>query len=90
MNRNMLVTAIANRTNLPKKKVSEVLSVFVDVVVDAVKGGQKVTMIGFGTFARRLFKAREGRNPQTGAVIKIAQKFVPKFSAGKAFKDAVE
>jgi DNA-binding protein HU-beta len=89
MNREQLVAEIASSTGHSKKIVSDVLKSFVDTVVSSVKGGAKISLIGFGSWSRGVFKARTGRNPQTGAVIQIAQKFVPKFQAGKSFKDTV-
>jgi nucleoid DNA-binding protein len=89
MNREQLVAKVASSSGHSKKVVSDVLKSFVDVVVSEVKSGVKVSLIGFGSWSRGIFKARTGRNPQTGAVIQIAQKFVPKFHAGKSFKDEV-
>ena len=66
------------------------LNAVVDNIGKALKKGDKVTLVGFGNFSVSKRKARTGRNPQTGATIKIAARKVPKFSAGKAFKDAVK
>lgn len=89
MNKEELVQAIAKETKLTQKAISEVLAATVDTIQATVKKGDKVTLVGFGTFERRNRAARTGRNPQTGKEIKIAAKKVPAFSAGKKFKDAV-
>ena len=87
MNKGELVDAIAERTQLTKKDCDAMLSAALEVIQDAVAGGDKVTLVGFGTFEPRARSAREGRNPQTGQPIKIAACVVPGFSAGKGFKD---
>ena len=89
MNREELVKEIAKSTKLSQKSVSEVLSATVESIQNTVKKGDKVTLVGFGTFESRRRAARNGRNPQTGKEIKIAAKTVPAFSAGKKFKEAV-
>lgn len=89
MNKEELVQAIAKETKLTQKAISEVLAATVDTIQATVKKGDKVTLVGFGTFERRNRAARTGRNPQTGKEIKIAAKKVPAFSAGKKFKNAV-
>lgn len=89
MNKEELVQAIAKETKLTQKTISEVLSATVETIQATVKKGDKVTLVGFGTFERRSRAARTGRNPQTGKEIKIAAKKVPAFSAGKKFKDIV-
>ena len=89
MNREELVAEIAKQTKLTQKSVGEVLTAIIDVTQDTVKKGEKVTLVGFGTFERRSRAARTGRNPQTGKESKIAAKKVPAFSAGKKFKDVV-
>ncbi len=75
---------------LQKKEASEVLSATIDTIQSAVKKGEKVTLVGFGTFESRRRAARVGRNPQTGKELKIAAKTVPPFSAGKNFKELVK
>jgi nucleoid DNA-binding protein len=65
------------------------LDVTIDTITKAMKKGEKVTLVGFGTFSVSKRKARTGRNPRTGATIKIAAHKAPKFTAGKGFKDAV-
>ncbi|HHV15039.1 MAG TPA: HU family DNA-binding protein [Gelria sp.] len=74
---------------MTKKDAEQVINAFFAVVQDALKGGDKVQLIGFGTFETRDRKARKGRNPQTGAEINIPASRVPAFKAGKALKDAV-
>ena len=90
MNREELVKEIAKSTKLSQKSVSEVLSATVESIQNTVKKGDKVTLVGFGTFESRKRAARNGRNPQTGKEIKIAAKTVPVFSAGKKFKELVK
>lgn len=89
MNKSELVQAIAERTGSSKAAAEQALSAVIDVVSDAVAGGDKVTLPGFGTFEKRERSAREGRNPQTGATVKIAATSVPAFKAGANFKKYV-
>ena len=89
MNREELIAEISKSAKVTKKEASEVLSATIDAIQSAVKKGEKVTLVGFGTFEARKRAARIGRNPQTGKELKIAAKTVPAFSAGKKFKDAV-
>ena len=89
MNKTELVAAMAKETNLSKKDVEAVLKSFLDVVSEELKKGEKVQLVGFGTFEVSERAARTGKNPQTGAEIKIAACKAPKFKAGKALKDAV-
>ena len=81
MNKAELVDAIATKTGVTKKVATEQLEAFVDVVSDSLKKGEKVQLVGFGSF--------EVRNPQTGAEMKIPASNAPVFKAGKALKDAV-
>lgn len=90
MNREELVAEIAKQTKLTQKSVGEVLTAIIDITQDTVKKGEKVTLVGFGTFEPRKRAARNGRNPQTGETIKIEAKTVPTFSAGKKFKEIVK
>ena len=90
MNREELVAEIAKQTKLTQKSVGEVLTAIIDVTQDTVKKGEKVTLVGFGTFEPRKRAARNGRNPQTGETIKIEAKTVPTFSAGKKIKEIVK
>ena len=87
MNKAELVTAMAERTELSKKDAEKALKAFTDVVADELKKDGKVQLVGFGTFEVSKRAAREGRNPQSGAVMKIAASKAPKFKAGKALKD---
>ena len=90
MNREELITEISKTAKVTKKEASEVLTAIIDTVQETVKKGDKVTLIGFGTFEARRRAARTGRSPQTGKELKIAAKTVPVFSAGKKFKEAVK
>lgn len=90
MNKSELVAAMAEKANLSKKDAEAALNAFTDTVAAALKKGDKIALVGFGTFETRERAAREGRNPQTGATIKIAASKVPAFKAGKALKDAVK
>ena len=89
MNKEELVQEVAKKANVTQKEVAEVLSALVDTIQTTVAKGNKVTLVGFGTFEPRKRAARKGRNPQTGKEIKIAAKTVPAFSAGKKFRTAV-
>jgi DNA-binding protein HU-beta len=89
MNKEQLVERVAEKTGATKKDVADVLNSALEMVSGALKKGEKVTLVGFGTFLVRKRKAREGRNPQTGAKIKIPAKRVPAFTAGKELKTAV-
>ena len=90
MNKEELVKEVAKKAKVSQKAAADVLSATIDTVQKTVAKGKKVTLVGFGTFEARKRKARTGRNPQTGAAIKIAAKTVPAFSAGQKFKDAVK
>lgn len=89
MNKTELVTAMAENTGLTKKEAEAGLKAFVDVITEELVKGEKVQLIGFGTFEVAERAARTGKNPQTGAKIEIAASKVPKFKAGKALKDIV-
>jgi len=90
MNKAELIATIAEKTQLTKKDTEMTINAFVETVQGTLKKGDKVQMIGFGTFEVRDRKARMGRNPQKpGEVVKIAASKAPVFKAGKAFKDAV-
>ncbi|MSS63930.1 HU family DNA-binding protein [Velocimicrobium porci] len=89
MNKAELVAAIAEKTELSKKDTEKALKAFIDVVTDELKKGEKIQLVGFGTFEVSERAAREGRNPQTGETMKIAASKAPKFKAGKALKDAI-
>jgi DNA-binding protein HU-beta len=85
-----LVEKMAKDSDISKAAAGKALDSMIDGVKKTLKKGNKVSLVGFGTFSISKRKARTGRNPQTGATIKIAARKVPKFSAGKAFKDAVK
>ncbi len=89
MNKGELVDAIASSAELSKKDADAVLSATIEAIIEAVAAGEKVTLVGFGSFERRERAAREGRNPQTGESLQIAASRVPAFSAGKQFKERV-
>ncbi|MBP5243456.1 MAG: HU family DNA-binding protein [Succinivibrio sp.] len=89
MNKTELVDAIAKRSSLTKVDSKKALEAFLAAVQGALVKGDTVQLIGFGTFKVSARKARQGRNPRTGEVIKIAASKVPVFSAGSALKDAV-
>ncbi|WP_293185155.1 HU family DNA-binding protein [Parasutterella sp.] len=89
MNRQELIAAVADKTGVTKVDADKVLKAVIEVVTETVAKGDKVQLVGFGTFERTERAAREGRNPRTGEVVKIAACKAPKFTAGAAFKDAV-
>ncbi len=89
MNKAQLVEAIAKEANTSKKDAEAMLKAYVDIVTKTVKKGDKVQLVGFGTFEQRKRAARKGKNPKTGETIKIAAAKVPVFRAGAAFKAAV-
>ncbi|MBQ3573985.1 MAG: HU family DNA-binding protein [Clostridia bacterium] len=89
MNKQELISAIAEKANLSKKDAEAALGAFVGAVEGALKKGDKVQLVGFGSFEVRERAARTGRNPQTGAEMKIAAAKVPTFKAGKALKDLI-
>ena len=89
MNKAELVAAIAAKTELSKKDSEKALKACIDVGAEELKKGEKVQLVGFGTFEVAKRAAREGRNPQTGKSMKIAASKAPKFKAGKALKDVV-
>ena len=86
MNKGELVESIASRSGLDKRQAEGALNAFVDAVMDAVKGGDRVAILGFGSFNPRSRSARTGRNPQTGAPVKIAASKSVGFAPGAAFK----
>ncbi len=89
MNKTDLVSVVANETGIAKKDVDAVVAATLKAITAALKEGDKVQLIGFGTFEVKDVAEREGRNPQTGETIKIAASKQPKFSASKALKDEV-
>lgn len=89
MNKSELIDHVAHKTGQPKTVVSATLDALVDAITETVAAGDDVALIGFGTFKATTRAAREGRNPSTGAALKIAEATVPKFTPGSKFKDAV-
>jgi DNA-binding protein HU-beta len=84
-----LIERISKDASLSKADAGKALNAIIDNIVKTLKKGQKVTLVGFGTFSVSKRKARTGRNPQTGATIKIPARKVPKFTAGRALTDEV-
>lgn len=89
MNKTELIAAVAENAALSKKDAEKAVNVVVDAIKGALADGDKVQLVGFGTFEVRERGARTGKNPRTGEAIKIAASKVPAFKAGKALKDAV-
>ena len=89
MNKTELIAAIAEKTELSRKDAEKALKAFTEVVEEELKKGEKIQLVGFGTFEVSERAAREGRNPQTGETMQIAASKSPKFKAGKALKDLV-
>ena len=90
MNKTELVAAIASKADISKKDAEKALKAFTDVVAAQLKKGNKIALVGFGTFEVAKRAARTGRNPQSGKEIKIPASKAPKFKAGKALRDAVK
>ncbi len=90
MNKTELIQSVAEKSGLTKKDSEKAVNAILETITDAVSAGEKVQLIGFGTFEARTRAAREGRNPGTGEVINIPETKVPAFKAGKAFKDVVK
>lgn len=89
MNKSELIDAVANGADLSKADASRAVDSVIAAVTEALKSGDQVTIVGFGTFLVRHRDARTGRNPRTGETIQIQASKVPAFKAGKALKDAV-
>ena len=89
MNKNDLVAAVANSSGLSKSDAAKAVDAVFDSITDALKKGDEVRLVGFGTFSVADRAATTGRNPQTGATIQIPASKQPKFKAGKGLKDAV-
>ncbi|WP_434310815.1 HU family DNA-binding protein [Hominifimenecus sp. rT4P-3] len=87
MNKTELIAAVAEKAEISKKDAEKALKAFTDTVAQELKNGEKVQLVGFGTFEVSKREAREGRNPRTGETMKIAATNMPKFKAGKALKD---
>ena len=89
MNKGELLDTVAEKAGVSKKVADAVVSATIDAIMEAVSSGDKVTLVGFGSFEPRDRKQREGRNPKTGETMTIPATTVPAFSAGKAFKEKV-
>ena len=87
MNKTDLINNVIEQTGLKKKDCDKLVTAFIDAIAETLAKGDKVQIVGFGTFEVRERAAREGRNPQTGEAIKIAASKTPAFKAGKAFKE---
>ncbi|MBR6789752.1 MAG: HU family DNA-binding protein [Oscillospiraceae bacterium] len=90
MTKTDLISAVAVKTGLTKKDAEKAVSAVLETITDSLTSGEKVSLVGFGTFEVRERAAREGKNPATGEVISIAASKAPAFKAGKALKDAVK
>ena len=90
MNKGEFIKSIAEKGEFTTKQAEAAYNAFVGTVAEALKAGDTISLAGFGTFSVKERAARTGRNPQTGAAIKIAAKKVPAFSAGKKFKELVK
>ena len=90
MNKAELIQAVAAKSGLTKKDAEAAVAAVIDSITDALKAGEKVSLVGFGTFAVKARAARTGKNPQTGEAIEIAACKVPAFAAGKTLKDAIQ
>ena len=89
MNKGELVDKVSQKANVTKKQADALITATIDTIMEAVSEGDKVTLVGFGSFESRDRKEREGRNPKTGHKMKIPATKVPAFSAGKLFKEKV-
>jgi DNA-binding protein HU-beta len=89
MNKGELIDAVADKAEVSKKDADAIVTAAIEVIMETVASGDKVTLVGFGSFEPRDRAAREGRNPKTGETLKIAATTVPGFSAGKGFKQLV-
>lgn len=89
MNKADLVNSISEKTGLTKSKTNEVVDALVSSITESLKNGEKVTLVGFGTFATTKKEARKGRNPKTGETIEIQSKTVAKFKAGSELSKSV-
>ena len=89
MNKTQLIDVVATKTDLKKKDAEAAVNAMTDIIAEALKAGEKVQLVGFGTFEVKERAARDGRNPKTGETIKIAASKSPAFSAGKGLKDAI-
>ena len=89
MNKTQFIEAIAAKADIKKKDAEAAVNAMTEVIAEALKAGEKIKLVGFGTFEVKERAAREGRNPKTGETIQIAASKSPAFSAGKGLKDAI-
>ncbi|MEO1592164.1 MAG: HU family DNA-binding protein [Cyanobacteria bacterium J06632_22] len=89
MNKSELIDVVADKADVSKRDADAVVNAVIESIMSSVASGEKVTLVGFGSFEPRERQARQGRNPQTGKAIKIPATTVPAFSAGKGFKTRV-
>ena len=89
MNKTELIDSMAAKTGLTKKNAEAALNAFVETVSEELTKGEKVSLVGFGTFGAKKREARTGRNPQTGEAVKIDARVVPSFKAGSKLKEAL-
>ena len=89
MNQTEIIQQVADEANLSKKQTQEVVKALLKTIMQVVANGDKVTLVGFGSFEPKVRSAREGRNPETGDKVDIPEARVPTFSAGQTFRDAV-
>ena len=89
MTKQELIDIVSEKSGLTKKETGSVIDIILDSITESMKRGEKVALVGFGTFEPKMRKARQGRNPATGETIQIAARTVPSFKAGRALKDAL-
>lgn len=89
MNKKDLIRIVSKKANITQKESEEIITIILETIIRVVSEGEKVTLVGFGSFEARDRKAREGRNPQTGEKLLIPPSRIPTFSVGKFFKDRV-
>ncbi|WP_415063714.1 HU family DNA-binding protein [Bdellovibrio sp.] len=89
MNKAQLIELVAKRTKTTKTQAEQVLDATLTVIEEALKKGDEVKLVGFGTFSKSARKPRQGRNPKTGETVKIPSSYVPRFKPGKDLKDAL-
>ena len=90
MNKAQLIEQLSQKTRMPKSQSEEVLNATLEIITQAVSRGDEVKLVGFGTFDRSRRKARTGRNPKTGKIVKVPPKKVPFFKVGKELKEMVD
>lgn len=90
MNKAELVAAIANKSKMSKSQIEIYLDATLSIIQKTVSNGEEVKLVGFGSFCKTIRKAKTGRNPKTGQTIKVPNTAIPRFKAGKEFKDLVK